>query len=259
MQRKRMEGDATVWLGIGFIALLLIWAFSLEQKEKNKMEIEELTQESLYELELFTNDEDQEINNTVKRATALHEHGKTNLACSVLSNIQNELDVHRGIKLVMYLQKAGKFNKSLIEMDALFLRVMQETRNDFGHQNKIVQFGIAFQLYSTLFDKLRLLHQREKKYNQVLYFGMMSIACKVAALNLQKRYDEVPTEEYISERFVKYSKKTDLDDETINEVWATTSHFLKKPTRKEVSKYNEVIAHLTNSPYWEFDIGEVQQ
>ncbi len=93
--------------------------------------------------------------------------------------------VEARLKLPLYLQKAGKFDDAIKELGSINDILDEEYEKKFPHLTKEERMALLFHDKSTINDKARLIHERERKFKDALYFRILSIAFSAVACNLQ--------------------------------------------------------------------------
>lgn len=163
---------------------------------------------------------DQERYDKERLASELKREGKIDEACKVLYEIRDKY-TSIDTRLPLYLQQAGKFNESIIEMKRIIRSSPKIYNEDFSHLSVSKRNHQLLRSYSHVFDKLRLIHQREKLHVQALYFGIMSMAfeCYSMKAHIEEDMDGYFTlSETLSSDMIKtLCKKAKLDNSEIEE------------------------------------------
>lgn len=123
-------------------------------------------------------------------ASQLKQEGDINEACRVLYEISDQY-CSIDTRLPLYLQQAGRFDESIIEMKKILQNSPKKHNEDFSYLSIDKRNYHLLSHYSHVFDKLRLIHQREKMNMHVIYFGIMSAAFKCYSMkaHIQENID----------------------------------------------------------------------
>lgn len=95
------------------------------------------------------------------------------------------------LRLPLYLQQAGHFEESIDEFETLLNETPDKIARELSHISKTNQKGLSYMSYSTIYDKMRLVYQREKYFNEAIYYQILSITSRAVGLKIQKRIDEL--------------------------------------------------------------------
>lgn len=95
------------------------------------------------------------------------------------------------LRLPLYLQQAGRYDESVTEFEKLLKASPDKIAKEFSHITKQKQKGLAAMERATIYDKMRLASQREKRFNHAIYFQVLSNATRAIGLKIQKREEEL--------------------------------------------------------------------
>ncbi len=129
-------------------------------------------------------------NSLLKRATELKKAGDINKAIETLrtaySSIEQETEVLYGVdkflRLPLYLHAAGRKDESLKEFQVLLTK---------GHPRQMNNRGVRSMERSIVYDKIRLVFQRDKEYIQALKYAILAKLGWIQGLNIQNRRSEL--------------------------------------------------------------------
>lgn len=119
---------------------------------------------------MFLRDNDDEVSFLNRQATKLASEGKLDEAVLCLRKVASikaeeiKADPSEGVRLALYLQKAGKVNEALAQMKHLIEMVSTAAdaySRDFKSNSLNARARFEADQYARLFDKLRLIMQRE--------------------------------------------------------------------------------------------------
>jgi len=120
----------------------------------------------------------------LKDATALKKQGDITGAIRKLKSAYKAIEktnigysVKTFIRLPQYLQLAGQNDEAWREFNNLLL----------GFPNQLMKKELIPMAHSTIYDKMRLFLQKEKRYKKAVLFEMFSCLCWAKGLYLQKR------------------------------------------------------------------------
>lgn len=110
---------------------------------------------------------DEELMRLNREATAAKESGDWNLAIFCLRQAREQMllmgDLPGSLRLPLFLQQAGKFDKAMREFEWLLLGVRSYVRCAFDHASANVRRSVEASHRARIYDKMRLACQREKR------------------------------------------------------------------------------------------------
>lgn len=156
---------------------------------------------------------DELANRYLKEATQRKKED-INAAITLLKKAYNEIakikfdySVEVFLRLPMYLQVANRSDEAMVEFEKLL-------QNGYINQNRKKE--LIPMTDSTIYDKMRLFFQREKKFQTAVSYGIYSMLLWNLGLHRQKRFNQLyqpEHKEFIKERItplLKKAKRLDL-------------------------------------------------
>lgn len=187
-------------------------------------------------------------NKLLKKATKLKKKGDFNSAIKALKDSYRLIgqddntvySVNKFLRLPLYLQKAGRKKEAWDEFNNLL-------RN--GYPNKMKNKGLVYIDKATIYNKMRLYLQREKKNDEAIKYGIFSHVAMIRGLYLQKRKSPLKnaqSKERIQsmlKSLLKKANKLESLDEFVNLV----SEEVAKPTKIDLDKTSKKIDNLLSN------------
>ncbi len=141
----------------------------------------------------------------LKEATSLKKEGDIDEAIRTLRKAYQSIASGRTIhsvssflRLPAYLQEAGRPDEAWQEFNSLLTR---------GYPNQPKNAAGRWMDHSTVYNKMRLFLQREKKPLEAVTFGVFSLVCEEVGLVLDRRSSERADRDYVEDYIARLMRK----------------------------------------------------
>lgn len=168
----------------------------------------------MFKIGITVSDKGKDVSVLLRKATEYKDNGKIDDAINILRKAYKEIaktnidyPIEIFLRLPLYLQTAGQNDEAWKE----FNRLLKE-----GYLNQNKNKEIVPMVESTIYDKMRLFLQRQKKYDKAISYGIYSILSHALGLYNQKRVKELQSytdNDFITDKIttlLKKAKKLDL-------------------------------------------------
>lgn len=96
-----------------------------------------------------------------------------------------------GLRLPLYLQKAGRFDEAMLEFERLLMNVKATANRDFAHQNKSGRTMLAHAEYQRIYDKMRVACKRQGIQDKAAEYEALSESHRKTHARLFKKEQEL--------------------------------------------------------------------